>query len=502
MKRFALLLSLLLLSLLLCVLALPSACAAQGESELLAACLGQRYPDFTEAAYAEWGNTAAAVFVHNGQKILCLLENTNGQWQITVDNPNALDQTKELPSLLLDSDQALYWSYAEYPETTYSSYRETGGVWAAPTEEVVSWAGKEYIVEDVFYQNGWIKHLWRLEDEEGNLIEQTVDRAFPAPWLADMTTLQAFDLSRFPVLGYTEYEGEWPDRPFIAQAAAALMPNYTFLSGSYVSGRLQFLMQKSDGSKIFVGVDEDEGPLRLTESTPLPQDVYYGVENFTNSLGWFDNVCVTLKKYSSGDKRWGVCSMGSGERFFGPQCMRSDENYMLLYFGSHPWNDMTKIDWTTLPKTLEEAADCMNGSGYAMVKNPDPADRLHLRTEPDKNAPSLGKYYTGTPVKVIRVQDDWVHVEVLGRQGWMMKKYLDFTEPYTIDLSILPAYDDSQQKHPSVYQEPDEIAGVMEWPSWYETYGMGILEDGWYHVWNPWTGESGFTREAPQMPQG
>ena len=114
MKRFAL-----LLSLLLCVLALPGAYAAQGEPNLLAACLGQRYPDFTEAAYAEWGNTAAAaVFVHNGQKILCLLENTNGQWQITVDNPNALDQTKELPSLLLDSDQALYWSYAEYPETT------------------------------------------------------------------------------------------------------------------------------------------------------------------------------------------------------------------------------------------------------------------------------------------------------------------------------------------------------------------------------------------------
>ena len=223
-KRFAL-----LLSLLLCVLALPSACAAQGESELLAACLGQRYPDFMEAAYAEWGNTAAAVFVHNGQKILCLLENTNGQWQITVDNPNALDQTKELPSLLLDSDQSLYWSYAEYPETTYSSYRETGGVWAAPTEQVVSWAGKEYIVEDVFYQDGRIKHLWRLEDEEGNLIEQTVDPSFPAPWLADMTTLQAFDLSRFPVLGYTEYEGEWPDRTFLAQAAAALMPSRSWM---------------------------------------------------------------------------------------------------------------------------------------------------------------------------------------------------------------------------------------------------------------------------------
>lgn len=498
MKRFAL-----LLSLLLCVLALPGAYAAQGEPNLLAACLGQRYPDFTEAAYAEWGNTAAAVFVHNGQKILCLLENTNGQWQITVDNPNALDQTKELPSLLLDSDQALYWSYAEYPETTYSSLRKTGGVWAAPTEEVVSSSTENNIVEYVFYQNGHIIYQWMLEDKEGNLIEQAADHSFPAPWLADMTTLQEFDLSRFPVLGYTEYEGEWPDRPFIAQAAAALMPNYTFLSGSYVSGRLQFLMQKSDGSKIFVGVDEDEGPLRLTESTPLPQDVYYGVENFTNSLGWFDNVCVTLKKYSSGDKRWGVCSMGFGERFFGPRCVQSDGNYQLLYFGSHPWNDITKIDWTTLPKTLEEAADCVNGSGYAMVKNPDPADRLHLRTEPTKSAASLGKYYTGTPVKVIRVQGDWVQVDVFGRQGWMMKKYLDFSEPYTIDLTIFPGYDGVEwKKDPDVYQKPDENAGTIKAPNWMNTYVIGILEDGWYHIWNPWTDKSGFTKAVPSMRVG
>ena len=228
MKRLCL-----MLSLLLCALLLPAASFAQSGENELAACLNQRYPGFEEAAYDQWGNTAAAVFIHNGRKILCLMEQTNGQWQITVDNPNALDQDAPLPSLLLDSDQALYWSYEEYPEITYSSYRETGGAWAAPTEQVVSWSGRDYIVEDVFYQDGRIKHLWRLEDEEGNLIEQTVDASFPAPWLADMTTLQAFDLSRFPVLGYTEYEGEWPDRPFIAQAAAVLMPNYTFLSGSF-----------------------------------------------------------------------------------------------------------------------------------------------------------------------------------------------------------------------------------------------------------------------------
>ena len=492
-----------LLFLLLCALLLPCACVAQGEYDELAGCLDQYYPGFSEAAYTEWGNTAAAAILYNGQKILCLLEKTNGQWQITVDNPNALDQTRELPSLLLDSDQALYWSYSDYLEITYSSLRKTGGVWAAPTEEVVSSSTENNIVEYVFYQNGHIIYQWMLEDKEGNLIEQAADRSFPAPWLADMTTLQEFDLSRFPVLGYTEYEGEWPDRPFIAQAAAALMPNYTFLSGSYVSGRLQFLMQKSDGSKIFVGVDEDEGPLRLTESTPLPQDVYYGVENFTNSLGWFDNVCVTLRKYSSGDKRWGVCSMGFGERFFGPRCVQSDGNYQLLYFGSHPWSDITKIDWTTLPKTMEEAKDCINGRGYAMVKNPDPADRLHLRTEPTKSAASLGKYYTGTPVKVIRVQGDWVQVDVFGRQGWMMKKYLDFSEPYTIDLTIFPGYDGVEwKKDPDVYQKPDENAGTIKAPNWMNTYVIGILEDGWYHIWNPWTDKSGFTKAIPSMRVG
>ena len=498
MKRLCL-----MLSLLLCALLLPAASFAQSGENELAVCLNQRYPGFEEAAYDQWGNTAAAVFIHNGRKILCLMEQTNGQWQITVDNPNALDQDAPLPSLLLDSDQALYWSYSDYPSVTYSSLRETGGVWQMPTEEVISSAMEENIVELVFYQDGQIVHQWALEDKEGNEKSRAADKTFPAPWLEDMTTLQAFDLSRFPVLGYTEYEGEWPDRPFIAQAAAALVPEYTYLRGSYAGGYLRFLMQKADGTKVFVGVDDDEGSIQLTESTPLPQDVTYGMENFTNSLAWQNDwVFVSLTKYNIEDSRWGVSMLGAGDISFGPQCMRSDENYMLLYFGSHPWNDMTKIDWTTLPKTLEEAADCMNGSGYAMVKNPDPADRLHLRTEPDKSAPSLGKYYTGTPVKVIRVQDDWVQVEVLGRQGWMMKKYLDFSEPYTIDLSILPAYDDSQQKRPSVYQEPDENAGVMEWPSWYETYGMGILEDGWYHVWNPWTGESGFTREAPQMSQG
>ena len=82
MKRLCL-----MLSLLLCALLLPAASFAQSGENELAACLNQRYPGFEKAVYDQWGNTAAAVFIHNGRKILCLMEQTNGQWQITVDNP-------------------------------------------------------------------------------------------------------------------------------------------------------------------------------------------------------------------------------------------------------------------------------------------------------------------------------------------------------------------------------------------------------------------------------
>lgn len=34
------------------------------------------------------------------------------------------------------------------------------------------------------------------------------------------------------------------------------------------------------------------------------------------------------------------------------------------------------------------------------------------------------------------------------------------------------------------------------------TYVIGILEDGWYHIWNPWTDKSGFTKAIPSMRVG
>lgn len=70
------------------------------------------------------------------------------------------------------------------------------------------------------------------------------------------------------------------------------------------------------------------------------------------------------------------------------------------------------------------------GDVYAVVNNPDAADRLNLRTAPSQTAESLGKYYNGTTVQVVEELDNgWVRVQIgnVGCvSGYMMKQYLAY----------------------------------------------------------------------------
>lgn len=56
-------------------------------------------------------------------------------------------------------------------------------------------------------------------------------------------------------------------------------------------------------------------------------------------------------------------------------------------------------------------------------------ERLNLRTEPDKGAPSLGRYYSGVRVRVLEDLGEWSRVAIAcgrgsGVQGYMMSSYL------------------------------------------------------------------------------
>ncbi|MDR2505542.1 MAG: SH3 domain-containing protein [Oscillospiraceae bacterium] len=79
----------------------------------------------------------------------------------------------------------------------------------------------------------------------------------------------------------------------------------------------------------------------------------------------------------------------------------------------------------------------------AVVNNPNPADRLNLRTAPSSGASSLGRYYNGTRVRILEYTNaDWVKVWIgpsagvadgnhqdpnMGYiQGYMSRRYLAF----------------------------------------------------------------------------
>ncbi len=89
--------------------------------------------------------------------------------------------------------------------------------------------------------------------------------------------------------------------------------------------------------------------------------------------------------------------------------------------------------FAALPPALSSASSLP----VAVVNNPNPADRLNLRTRPSASAPSLGKYYTGVRVEIVDdTLGDWCEVKVSGIEGYMQKKYLYFG-PEIWDIPIL-----------------------------------------------------------------
>ena len=102
-----------------------------------------------------------------------------------------------------------------------------------------------------------------------------------------------------------------------------------------------------------------------------------------------------------------------------------------LYIGSlsSGMDNLLTIDLNQLPTSMDSLISLVDSDGWAVVNNPDLADRLHLRVEPKRGAKSLGKFYNGTPVQVHETKGDWCRVSIGldgHLEGWMMKEYLVF----------------------------------------------------------------------------
>jgi len=162
-----------------------------------------------------------------------------------------------------------------------------------------------------------------------------------------------------------------------------------------------------------------------------------------------------------------------------------------VVYGASPWSRIDLVDFNALPRTYAQALEGIDQSAYALVNNPNPADRLHLRVKPDRNAASLGKFYNRTPVYILERGDTWTKVRVGsgldGLTGYMMTKYLVFDEDEKATLKC--AFPQKQltrdylEDGVTMWQKPDRKADRhSNFENKTGDFIIGVVDDAWYVV--------------------
>lgn len=180
--------------------------------------------------------------------------------------------------------------------------------------------------------------------------------------------------------------------------------------------------------------EQGANPVRVTQ--PLPDDVY--IDFFHAGSGniqfeWAQqNMSASFTRRADGRwlLNWCTCYGPSADIHFSGTAFgityRDEEYNEHMRIGTMADSDLFSIRLGD----LDGGAPVLDQSGWAVVNNPDPADRLHLRTKASKSGDSLGKFYNGTPVQVLERKGDWTRVQIgfgpTARTGWMMTKYLAF----------------------------------------------------------------------------
>lgn len=122
-----------------------------------------------------------------------------------------------------------------------------------------------------------------------------------------------------------------------------------------------------------------------------------------------------------------------------------------------------------------------------MVNNPNPEDRLHLRTLPSKDAKTRGKFYNGTAVRILEQRGEWSKV-LVGHDlmGWMMTRYLAVEEAGdSVACAWPPLVSVDLSKPTPVYAEPNKKTPpqeeiLMDECSCWEV--IGVYGEDWYLV--------------------
>lgn len=118
----------------------------------------------------------------------------------------------------------------------------------------------------------------------------------------------------------------------------------------------------------------------------------------------------------------------------------------------------------------------------AVVVNPNPADRLNLRTEPDTSSTTQGKFYTGVEVDVFSLTDGWAKVSVGGgvMEGYMLAKYLKLDARSKSVTSATPTVMITYPGGKKIYDKRKTGAAVLGLlPAGAEITVLAVTPDNW-----------------------
>lgn len=159
-------------------------------------------------------------------------------------------------------------------------------------------------------------------------------------------------------------------------------------------------------------------PLAVIDTSNAPYLVHLrkGTGTSTTSLGQFYSGTVVVINERTNNDWWNV-QIGNQKGYMQARFLKA--------CGNQSMPDQLVIDGVN------------HAEKYAVISNPDPADRLHLRDKPATNASSYGRYYNGTQVIISGIVGDFSYVKVEGNSwGYMLTKYLKEGQPTVQPQSI------------------------------------------------------------------
>lgn len=468
------------------------------------------YPGQTISAYSGWGDDKAGQFAlilsQNIRHMLCIAEKAKADdaYRFVVENDKALREGEKLPNLLIDTGgDALFFSYSG-GQYTYSYHASKGedGLWGAVDlirYDVMNHDEMGFMVKDDLLLMDYYR-----TDPEGNILDRDSYTPVPAPWLKDSLMLSQFDISTFPTAPY-----EAMDFGGKEAAAELLLPDgASVVDGGVVPLMLSLLADLPDGTRrLFLCTwDKSEG-WQVTESSPLPANAYIDTIHSWSSMivGWMEGAeQLSYSFIHSADGRWLVSYAMATDWFELREHYVGDPEGAKRYYGTFPEADLRTLDWKKLPRTFAQAVSMLETTGWARVTSDDPERRLHLRVSPTQDAKSLGKYYSGTPVRVLEEKGEWARVNVYGTEGWMMKEFLALGKDMPDVRSHYPSLvvrDELRAEGVNVYEMPNENAAI---PFVYHSGGgatiIGVVGEEWFHVYFDLTGAAGYIRQECFWP--